>query len=120
MDGDLGARLESILSDPDQMAKITEMAKGLMGQMGQTPPETPAPETATESAAVPAADTKLLSALGRAFSGGGKTRSTALLMAMRPYMKQEKQEKLDRAMKIAQMVNIAGTVMREYGGGNGI
>ena len=122
MDGDLSARLESILSDPGQMAKLTEMAKGLMGQMGQAPaaPEG-APAPAQENISIPEPDTKLLSALGRAFSGGGeKNRSTALLVAMRPYMKPEKQEKLDRAMKIAQMVHVAGAVMREYGGDHGV
>ena len=60
-----------------------------------------------------------MSKLGRAFAGEGlgKSRSTALLMAMRPYMKPEKQEKLDRAMQIARMANIAGLVMNQYGGG---
>ena len=133
MDGDLGSMLESILSDPGQMEKFTQMAQSLMGQMGQNPPGTsgspePAeqPVAVSEAPAAPAAlslptDTRLLSALGKAFAGGGgKSRSTALLVAMRPYMRPEKQEKLDRAMKIAQMVNVAGTVMREYGGGHGI
>lgn len=122
MDGDLGARLQSVLSDPDQMAKLGEMAKGLMGQLGQDPPPAEQQSNDAQPQEIPAADTRLLSALGRALAGGGEnnSRSTALLMAMRPYMKPEKQEKLDRAMKIARMAHIAGTVMREYGGGNGI
>ena len=129
MDGDLGTALQSILSDPGQMEKLTKMAQGLMGQMGQSAPAEDAPAAQTETPAasvldslVPPGDTRLLSALGKAFAGGGgKSKSTALLVAMRPYMRPEKQEKLDRAMKIAQMVNVAGTVMREYGGGgNGI
>lgn len=122
MDGDLGARLQSVLSDPDQMAKLGEMAKGLMGQLGQNPPPAEQQSNDAQPQEIPAADTRLLSALGRALAGGGEnnSRSTALLMAMRPYMKPEKQEKLDRAMKIARMAHIAGTVMREYGGGNGI
>ncbi len=123
MDGDLGQRLQAILSDPDQMAKLSEMAKGLFAQ--QTPEVREqegghAPESAAE---LPQPDTKFLSAIGKAFaaSGGEKSRSTALLMAMRPYMKPEKQEKLDRAMQIARMANIAGAVMREYGGdGHGV
>ncbi len=124
MDGDLGAKLESVLSDPDQMQKLTQMAMSMMGQTTPAVGATEETQTAeAEAAAVPIGDTKLLSALGKAFSGGkGKTtRSTALLTAMRPYMRPEKQEKLDRAMKIARMVNIAGMVLREYGGsGDGI
>ena len=124
MDGDLNAMLQSVLSDPEQMGKITELAKGLFGQQqqdGQSEEEAPPGEPAASLPTAGAADTRFISALGKAFSGGGeRSRSTALLVAMRPYMKPEKQQKLDRAMQIARMVNIAGTVMKEYGGGHGI
>ncbi|MCD8116100.1 MAG: hypothetical protein LUE21_03110, partial [Oscillospiraceae bacterium] len=116
MDSDLGDKISAILSDPEQMEKITQMAKGLMGQTDARPAEeaAPAADTATGGLAALGGDTKLLSALGSAFSGGQEknNRSTALLMAMRPYMRPEKQEKLDRAMKIARMVHIAGAVMQ--------
>ena len=112
MDGDLSARLEAVLSDPAQMEKLSQMARSIFAQEPGTPekrddpPERQEPEQAQT-------DAKLLSVIGKAFAKGGETsRSTALLLAMRP----EKQEKLDRAMKIARMANIAGAVMREYGG----
>ena len=124
MDGELGAALQNILSDPEQMEKLSQMAKEMFGQAGEHTPETAEREPETEvksSAPPPGADTRLLSALGRAFSKNEeKSRSTALLMAMRPYMKPEKQEKLDRAMQIARMASIAGIVMKEYGGGHGV
>ena len=122
MDADLSAQIGAILSDPGQMEKLTEMAKGLFGQMGggSDPGETEAalPESV---GAVPAGDARFISALGKAFAaGGGNSRSTALLVAMRPYMKPEKQQKLDRAMQIARMVHIAGAVMKQYGDGHGV
>ncbi len=122
MDGDLGAALESVLSDPAQMEKLTKMAQELFGQAGEKAGEQSAASgdapASTEKSDASGMDTKLLSALGKVFSGKTQpSRSTALLMAMRPYMKPEKQEKLDRAMKIARMAGIAGVVMREYGGG---
>ena len=121
MDGDLGTALNAILSDPTQMEKLSTMAKDLFGQGGETHQVEEANEAPAVPAAAPAVDTRFMSALGKAFSGGGtKSRSTALLVAMRPYMKPEKQEKLDRAMQIARMVNIAGAVMREYGGDHGV
>lgn len=117
MDGELGAALEGILSDPAQMEKLSQMAKELFGRTGESAGGE-RPSAPPESAQAPPMDTKLLTALGRAFSGQKEpSRSTALLMAMRPYMKPEKQEKLDRAMKIARMAGIAGAVAREYGGG---
>lgn len=119
MDDDLGSMLQSVLSDPAQMAKISEMAQGLMGGAPQT--QTQEPPSAPQEQPFSGTEAKLLSALGRSLGGnGGASRSTALLMAMRPYMKPEKQEKLDRAMKLSQMVRIAQSVMRELGGGHGV
>lgn len=119
MDGDIGQMLQSVLSDPEQMQKITAMAQNLMG--GETKPEEPTMAesvTAPVSAAAPFSEAKLLSAIsGMMGQKGEQSRSAALLSAMRPYMRPEKQEKLDRAMQIARMVRIAGTVMREWGGG---
>ena len=129
MDGELGERLQAILSDPAQMEKLSEMAKGLFGQAGGG--DAPAPEPAAEKTAEKTAeksaiptgeDARFLSAIGKAFAvgGGERSRSTALLMAMRPYMKPEKQEKLDKAMQIARMAHIAGAVMKQYGDGHGL
>ena len=127
MDGELGAKLEAILSDPQQMEKITQMAMGLMSSTATASdsagdaPSADTPPALSAGVLDSLGDTRLLSALGKAFSGGtDKNRSTALLVAMRPYMRPEKQEKLDRAMKIARMVHIAGAVMKEYGGTNGL
>ncbi len=122
MDGELGARLEAILSDPGQMEKLTEMAKSLFSQQPEQAPSSEAPPSdGAGKDPLPAGDARFISALGKAFSGGGeKSRSTALLLAMRPYMRPEKQEKLDRAMRIARMANIAGAVMRQYGDGHGV
>lgn len=117
MDADLASRLEQVLSDPAQMEQIGRMAKDLLGQTpgggqdgaGDRPPEPPPPDAAS------------LAAIARAFSGAGETsRSTALLLAMRPYMKPEKQAKLDRALQVARMAHIAGAVMRQYGDGHGL
>lgn len=119
MDGDIGQMLQSVLNDPEQMGKITAMAQSLMG--GEAKPDTPqAPEpaAASVSTAAPFSEAKLLSAIaGMMGQKNEQSRSAALLSAMRPYMRPEKQEKLDRAMQIARMVRIAGTVMREWGGG---
>ena len=117
MDGDMGSMLQSVLSDPEQMAKIAELAQGLMGsqEKGDEAPAASPPAGGTQSG------DRLMSLLTKAMSdGAGKSRSTELLRAMRPYMKPEKQEKLDRAMRIAKMARVAGLVMGEFGGVYGL
>lgn len=117
MNGDMGAMLESILSDPRQMEKIAEMARGLMGETGTEKKETGEHAAAQEVMGTAGAEAGLFSALGKMLGGKPReSRSTALLMAMRPYMRPEKQEKLDRALKITRIVHVAGAVMKEYGG----
>lgn len=114
MDADIGSMIQSVLSDPAQMEKITRMAQGLMG--GE-----PDPPKAPEPAPVSEGDTKLLGALARTLGGRSEnSRSTALLMAMRPYMKPEKQEKLDRALRLTNMLRIAQAVLGQMGGGHGL
>lgn len=120
MDSDLGAMLESVLSDPAQMEKIAHMAQSLMG--GGLPSNDSDRESKSTSDQGTHSQPKesggsILSLLGKTFGGNRpKSRSTQLLLAMRPYMRPEKQEKLDRAIKIAEIVHVAGFVMKEYGG----
>ena len=125
MENDLNAMLQSVLSDPAQMAKLTRAAQALMG--GAESPAPPPPAEDASASAAPAApglgaqDMDILSALGGALGGRKEaSRSTALLMAMRPYMKPEKREKLDRAMKLTQMVRMVQAVLGRMGGGDGL
>lgn len=117
MESDLGTMLESVLSDPAQMEKIASMAQSLMGSAAKT--DEKGESRASENTQDVFSDQggSIFSLLGKAFNGSHqKSRSTQLLLAMRPYMRSEKQEKLDRAIKIAEIVHIAGFVMKEYGG----
>lgn len=117
MENDLGAMLESVLSDPAQMEKIASMAQSFMGSAAQTPEKGENSSSKNIQDVFSEQNGGVFSLLGKAFSSGHpKSRSTQLLLAMRPYMRSEKQEKLDRAIKIAEIVHIAGFVMKEYGG----
>lgn len=119
MDNDLGAMLESVLSDPAQMNKIVNMAQSLFGDTKQDLDSRINANSETDNESSGKADriSNPFLTLGKVFgSNHPKSRSTQLLLAMRPYMRPEKQEKLDKAIKIAEIVHIAGFVMKEYGG----
>ncbi len=120
MESDLNSMLESVLSDPVQMEKIAHMAQSLMGG-GLPSGEGNGENKNTSEQGVQSQQKEsggnILTLLGKTFGGNRqKSRSTQLLLAMRPYMRPEKQEKLDRAIKIAEIVHVAGFVMKEYGG----
>lgn len=86
---ELEQKIQSVLNDPEQMAQIMSMAQSL-GAV----PEQPAP-----------------------VSGGG--REEKLLNALKPFVRPDKREKIDRAMQIAQLSKLAGMTMKRQLGERG-
>lgn len=109
-------KLEGILSNPQAMEQIMALAKSLEGGEKQ-PTEaaaTPAPPTSTPASlpdlsqlmgSVGQLDPKLLSIAAKLMSQMGKQddRRTALLQALRPFVKPERYAKLDKAIQIARL-----------------
>ena len=107
--GELEERLNSILSDPEQMARINRLAQTLMGGDGG---EAPPPSDAGEP------DSALLGKLGALLGQqGGDHDKQALLEAMKPYLSEKRRSKLDRAMRLTRMAHLAGIAMGELGNG---
>ncbi len=109
-------KLEGILSNPQAMEQIMALAKSLEG--GNTQPTeaaaNPAPPTSTPASSpdlsqlmgsVGQLDPKLLSIAAKLMSQMGKQddRRTALLQALRPFVKPERYAKLDKAIQIARL-----------------
>lgn len=115
---DFEDRLNSILSDPAQMEKITSMAKSLMGG-GEPAREQPKAEPKKDSGLFENFDPALLGRLTKAMGGmNRKDEKQALLEAMKPYLSQKRREKLERAMKLAKMIHMAEIAFGTLGGDN--
>lgn len=103
-------RINSILGDPAQMEKITQMAKSLMG--GDDSPQS------TPDMSLPGLDPAMLSRLSRLMNDssaqGGDHQ--ALLLAMKPYLSEKRKVKMDKALQIARFARIARIAMNEKGG----
>jgi len=121
---DLGQKLNAMLSDPESLSRLAGMASalassgvlsGLVGTSGgQRDDGEPAAEGNTE-ANLPAA-----------VSSGGEpsdrqtnrialaanSRHSALLRALKPYLGQEKQARVDQMMRLLQLAELADTVLR--------
>lgn len=121
MDEGLEARLGAILSDPQQMEKISSLATQLMGGAGLNKADASVPSVLTDAEGTVSDQRALSGGLGsvmeKLMGGGGKqSKSEALLLAMRPYLRPGRQEKLEKALRVSRMLRLAGTVMKEYGG----
>ena len=99
-------RLNRILSDPAEMEKISRLASQLMGGEGADSAPPPA------DGGIP----DLSGVLGRLGSLGGKSDKSALLAALSPYLKPDRRQKLQKALRLAQAARIAGVALDAYGG----
>ena len=108
--GELEDRLNSILSDPEQMARISSLAQSLMGGEGDRAANpAPPPEPGLSGA--------LGSLLAPKPQSGDKA---ALLEALKPWLSEKRQRKLSRAMRLAQMARLARFAMGEAGNGEAL
>ena len=108
--GELENRLDAVLSDPEQMSRIAQMASRLMGSI--------APDTEAEApAAPPGLDPAMLAMLGR-LSGklGGKSGKEQLLRGLAPYLSAGRSARLEKALRLAAAAGLAGAALEEMGG----
>lgn len=103
-------KLNAILSDPGEMEKISRLAAQFMG--GETP------EQAASQSSSP--DGAMLGRLAGLMGGAGGKDKTALLQALTPYLRPERQAKLKKALNIARMARLARLTLEEYGGGSDV
>ena len=121
---ELEQTLQRVLSDPEEMAKISRLAAQLMGG---GPEETAKDDSAPEKTGPGPAE--LLKGVFSAApgtgggNGGGKgdVNKTALLNALAPYLREDRRKKLQKAMRLARAARVAGVVLNEFGGeGDGL
>ena len=93
---DLSEKLNSILSDPQSLNRIREMAEGLLGEQ-KPAEESPLPDIDI---------TKIMNIVGKIKNSNTSSREK-LLLALRPHLKEERRERVDTAVKILKLIEIA-------------
>lgn len=116
---ELEDRLNSILNDPEQMARISSLAQSLMG--GGTDAGESGPKELSQLAGAlsgKGGDSALPGMLsGLLGQSAGDADKRALLEAMKPYLSEKRRGKLDRAMQLTRMARLARLAMGELGNG---
>ena len=122
-------KLNSLLSNPEAMAQIIQMAQSLSGgqaqQVPQAPPQQPSPPPPpppVQQAASPGGNplaalsgltggmdtamlTKLLPLI-QELGSQNDSNARQLLYALRPYLKPDRQEKIERALQLARLFHL--------------
>ena len=122
-------KLNSILSSPETMGQIMALANSLSGQpqsnqedteseQGAQAPQAPqakAPDLSGLFQGMDPAMLQKLMTLWGEFNRGGDEK-TRLLQAMRPFLREERQAKLDKAMQIARLSRVIRSAIEQIGG----
>ena len=111
---DLEQKIQSVLSDPAQMAQVLEMAKSL----GITLPAASAPpaaasEPSAQAEAAPQPEPPKPGPPPMPPGGGLAQRQEALLRALEPFLRPARREKIERALQIARLSGLAGGALRK-------
>lgn len=118
---DIENKISDILSDPDSMKKLMSIAQALSSSSPQAggeedPPSHDPPPESPDLGFDPAMIGKLASIMQGAAPRSDDKKS-ALLGALKPYLSDERQKKVDRAMNMMRMTKLAKTAFSEFSGG---
>ncbi len=105
---DFESRLNSILSSPDSLEKIKQIAQSFASGNGDG--ETTAP---AEKQALPELPSLLTKAMG---DWAKPSEAEKIMRALQPYLSEERGKRLDRALKFAKIYKAAKKFLPELGG----
>lgn len=138
-------KLNALLSDPERMSQIMQMAQSLSGSFSSSsgaepspppPPAGPAPPFSQQPhpgppPPPPAPDGDILSSLTggldpsmllklmpliRELGGDSSSNARTLLYALRPYLKPERQERIERSLQLAKLLRIGRKFIANWEG----
>ena len=104
---DLEGKINQVLGNPEQMAQILSIARSL----GAAPPQEDG-EAPAEPAGLPDDMGPMLEVIRQA--GRVDQREITLLNALKPYCSKERQGRIDRALRIARLSQIATAALRSF------
>ena len=115
---DMDSRLNALLSDPEAMGRIMALAQQLSGESAaSSPPPSPEPPPSSQQEDEgfdPMLLLKFLPLL-QELRQDNSSQSMQFLSAMRPFLKPERQPKVERAVKLAHLICVGKKFLTEGG-----
>lgn len=106
--GDFEEKLDRILNDPQTMSQIMSLAKSLGASSPQSDPQPTIPPPSIQDNG-PAVDPHLLNVVFSLFNqySQAEDQKVALLLALKPFLREERHSKLEKAIQITKLSRIA-------------
>lgn len=120
---ELDEKLNALLSDPNSMAQVMQLAQQLSGTFGgasqpaaASPPPQQPPQPSFDTSFLGGLDPKLIGRFLPLIQEYTQSNSntTQLLYALRPFLKAEKQDKIERAAKLARLIHLGKKFLSEW------
>lgn len=123
---ELERALRAVLDDPAQLNELRALAGSLgLGQTPAAPESAPVSAPEAQAASVPDAPAPRSEAPRPAAAASfaprtrGGTPQEALLQALRPFLRKDRQEKIERALQAARLAGLARLALGSRSGGSG-
>jgi hypothetical protein len=100
---DMFSKMQELLADPESMKQLSELAEMLRSETDAAPSS----EDAAEPVQGGGFDPMLLMKLGEVWQNSQQQDdNTALLLALRPHLRAQRREKVDRAVRLLRLVTV--------------
>lgn len=111
-------KMQSLLSDPESMQQLQELAQMLQSDSGNgesdTAEHTEAAEPAADTDGGVGLDFGALMKVSQLMGAAEQNEDTALLLALKPHLKAERQKKVEKAVKMLKLLSV-WTMLKESG-----
>lgn len=101
---DLFGKMQSVMSDPESMKQLKELAELIGNDEGAATSEQT--ETHEESSDDIGFDIGKILELSSLLGSSGNSKDTELLLALKPHLKEERRKKVDKAVKLMKMLDM--------------
>ncbi len=124
--GDFEDKINDLLKSPESLEQIIKLARSLSGESNENqsgPQREPGenPNTHGSSGFPEGFDPQIMGILSSVLKEySSPSDKTALIAAIKPYLKIERRQKIDKAMQIAKLAKVAKNVIPEFGGSRNV
>ncbi|MGN0631748.1 MAG: hypothetical protein ACI4JN_10515 [Ruminococcus sp.] len=105
---DLFSKMQSVMSDPESMKQLKELAELMGNDDKDTSAEQPVQQE--ESSGDIGFDIGKILELSSVLGSSGNSEDAALLLALKPHLKKERRKKVDKAVKLLKMLELWETL----------
>jgi len=122
--GDFENKLNELLKSPESLEQIMNLARSLSGPEAEKDGKEEKQDAKKESSSSDSGlgfDPQIMGMLGAALKEySSASENDALISAIKPYLKKDRREKVEKALQIAKLAKVAKNVIPDIGGPNNV